>query len=445
MATDKRSILVVSKNIPYPPHNGGNVRVSNLLKRMARHYDITLVCLSDHRLLHNAEGLKDICREIIVVPVVTGRSGFQKMLLFLRPAEWRRFWFRMVRLIQGAPLGMLCCYFPAMRDMLRKVLSSRRFDIVQFESIVGIYLPDIQDLIGGAKTVYVEHGLIAEEIARMLPYSGWRVRLRYGLEPFLFETYERKLLPRFDHIISMSELEREKLMRITGLHERRITVIRTGVDTDLYREHEIPGRDGCMALLGTMRFVPNRDGFIWFVEKIFPRIREQVKDACLLVVGEEDPAITRRYSAPGIVFRGVVDRLEDELGRGMIFLAPIRIGAGTRTKIVTGMAFGMPVVSASVGIEGIAASEDEGVIIADREEDFASAVTGLLLNDAKRRSMGARARLFVEREYSWEVIYRNLNRMYRDLLTASGQSDEAALDEKVIYLPSQPMPEGTIQ
>ncbi len=443
MVTGKRSILLVCKNIPYPPYTGGNVRVFNLVKRMARDYDITLVCLSDRQAVGDAEGLRPWCCHIHVVPIVTGRSVAEKLLLLCKPAEWRRFFARAARLLRGAPFGMLCSYFPAMRDLLRSLLASGRYDIVQFESIVGIYLPDVEDLLGEARTVYVEHGLIGEEIARMIHRSGWGVKLRYALEPLLFNIYERKLLPRFDHIISMSELEREKIMRLTGIPERRITVVRTGVDTELYRDRAVPDRERCMALLGTMRFVPNREGFIWFAERVFPKIRRRVPDATVLVVGEEDPEITKQYSRPGIIFRGVVERLEDEFGKGMIFLAPIRIGAGTRTKIVTGMAFGMPVVSASVGIEGIAAAENEGVIIADDESDFANAVVGLLEDDARRLEMGAMARAYVEREYSWNQIYLRLNQVYRDLVVLPAKSLGKEGESRVVPMSPVPSAKGS--
>jgi glycosyltransferase involved in cell wall biosynthesis len=172
-----------------------------------------------------------------------------------------------------------------------------------------------------------------------------------------------------------------------------------------------------MVFLGTLKYFPNREGLVWFLEKVFPEIRKKVKDATLIVIGEKDSRITKKYVDDHIIYRGILDNLESELSKGRIFIAPIRIGTGTRLKIVTAMAFGMPIVSASVGIEGINVGENEGAIITDTENDFAKAAISLLENKERRFKMGENARRFVEREYSWDVIFKDLSLLYKNLLS----------------------------
>lgn len=412
----KRKILIVCKNIPYPVHTGGDIRIFNLLKRISYVHEVSLICMSDIKLVRNAEKLRPFCKNIYIVPIVADRKKIQKITLFLRPKEWSRLWKRFQMLLRGVPFGNVVFYHPAFRGKFREILAKEHYDVVQFEFIVtGQYLPFVKDLLKDSKTIMVQHGMIAEELNGMAHYGKGFLKKWYIIQAILSMKYEKKILKNFDHVIAMSELDRQKLINY-GLNKERITIIRSGVDIKEFRVNEIPQSDHHIVALGTLKYLPNREGLIWFLDNVFPLIKEKVKECSLVVVGDKDEGIVERYKDRGVIFRGIVDKLETEMGRGMVFIAPIRIGTGTRLKIVTAMALGMPVVSRSVGMEGIDAKESEGVIIADTKEQFAGAIIDLLRNKGKRYEFGERARAFVEREYSWDRISENIIGLYQRML-----------------------------
>jgi glycosyltransferase involved in cell wall biosynthesis len=421
--TQKRKILIVCKNIPYPVYTGGDIRIFNLIKRISYVHEVSLICMSDIKLVRNAEKLRPFCKNIYIVPIVTDRKKIQKITLFFRPKEWPRLWQRCHMLLRGAPYGNIVFYHPVFRDKLREILTKERYDLVQFEFIVtGQYLPFVSDLLKDSKTIMVQHGMIAEELNRMADYADRISKIWYRIQAFLSMRYERKLLKTFDHIIAMSEVDRQKLVNY-GLHIERITIIRSGVDVEEFRVNEIPQSDHHIVALGTLRYLPNREGLIWFLDNVFPLIKEKVRECNVIVVGAKDEGMIERYKDRSVIFRGIVDELETEIGKGMVFISPIRIGTGTRLKIVTAMAFGMPVVSTAVALEGIEAGEQEGVIVADNEEDFGKAVVELLSNRERRYQLGERARMFVEREYSWEIISADLCSLYDKLLRQSNRGE----------------------
>lgn len=420
MDSNKRKILLVCKNIPYPPYTGGDVRIFNLLKRISLNYEASLICMSDAKLIKNAENLNSFCKKIYIVPIVTGRTNIQKILLLSMLREWPRLLQRLKRLLKGVPFGNLCFYHPNFRDKLREVLRNGQYNIVQFEFIVtGQYLTDVKEHLKGAKSIIIQHGMIAEELKRMAKHTAHPFRkIFYIIESILSEKYEKKILPQFDHVVSMSEIDKQKLIDY-GLPANEVTTIKSGVDTDELQDTDTGHANKHLVFLGTMKYLANRDGLVWFLDNVYPIIKKKIPDTTLAVIGEQDPRITEKYAHRSIIFQGVLENLESAMGKGMIFIAPIRIGTGTRLKIVTAMAFGMPVVSTSVGIEGIEASEAEGAIIADTERDFAHALIDLLENREKRYRLGETARRFVEREYTWDIIAKDLFALYEGLLRGS--------------------------
>ncbi len=414
--TQRRKILIVCKNIPYPVYTGGDIRIFNLLKRISDVHEVSIICMSDIKLVQNAEKLRTFCKNIYIVPIVTDRKKIQKITLFLRPKEWSRLWKRFQMLLRGVPFGNIVFYHSVFVDKLREILTKERYDLVQFEFIVtGQYLPFVSDLLKDTKTIMVQHGMIAEELNRMADYAGGIEKIWHRIQALLSMRYERKRLKQFDHVIAMSEVDRQKLINY-GINTDRITIIRSGVDIEEFRISEIPRSDHRIVALGTLKYLPNREGLIWFLDNVFPLIKKKVKECNLIVIGAEDEGVLERYRERSVIFRGIVDKLETEMGKGMVFIAPIRIGTGTRLKIVTAMAFGMPVVSTAVALEGIEAGEQEGVIVADNEEDFGKAVVELLQSRERRYKLGERARTFVEREYSWEAISADLCSLYDKLL-----------------------------
>jgi len=411
----KQKILIITNSIPYPLYFGGHVRIFNIIKQISKQCEITLVCMSDRKLVENAKFLQPYCQNVIIVPIVTDRNFIQKMSLLFNPKSWHLILKRFIMLLKGMPYQVIRGYNLAFRDKLRKLLETKQYDIVQFEyADVAIYLSDLTELISNAKFVLDEHIISSLQMKRMVQYAKWPNKLYYIIQYYLYLKYEKSILSKLDHIITTTELEKHKIIEL-GAKENRVTAIKTGVEIKKFQYYEIEKTMPNLVFLGNMRHPPNKDGLLWFLDNVFPLIINEYKEATLVVIGEEIPKLTKRYENDHIVFRGFVERLEMEMKAGMLFIAPIRIGAGIRTKIITAMALGMPVVTTSVGIEGIDAGEAEGVIVTDNERNFANEVIKLLKNKEKRFQLGKKAKRFVEAKYSWNVISEELLMLYNTI------------------------------
>lgn len=411
----KMRILMVMQGIPYPPHTGASVRIYNLLKRVSEHCEVTLACLSDSVSLENAESLRPYCKRIEVVPICLNRSLPEKLWLLCHAQEWPRFFKRVLMILQGTPLGVASLYHISFSRKLRELINCGQYDIVQFEFVeMSIYLKDVVSLRKNVRTVLVEHDISYVQKMRRFEHSHWPKRFFFAMDYLLRRMYEKKILKRFDHVITMSEIDKKKL-NLLGIPSERMTEIRNGTDIVSQSYNEIVSSKQKIVFLGTMNFFANKDGLIWFLKEIFPTIKEKVSNAKLVVIGQKDARLCEEYRSNDISFIGVIDDLSLELGNGTVFVAPIRMGSGTRLKIVTAMAFGMPVVSTSVGIEGIEANENHGAFVADTPEAFSDAVVNLLNNPSLSYRLGREAQSFVEREYSWEPIAKKLLDLYDHL------------------------------
>lgn len=424
MATDMNKmnvplrVLIVHINIPFPSYSGADVRVFDSLKNMSKKHRVSFLCLADIKSIENVRYIKPYCENVWVLPVVTDRSYIKKSGLIFCPKEWPRLFSRTILIFRRTPYIITKYYHPKFRLLIRNILENEKFDVIQFELLgMGQYISYIQPFIGSAKKILVDHGLLGLETKRKSKYAKWLKKIYYNIESELEIRYEKKLISKFDHLIVVSEEDKDRLVGY-GRKESQISIIRSGIDIEKFKYHEISSQENQLIFLGGMDFIPNKDGLVWFLERIFPIIINKLNNVKLLVIGRADSIFIKKYQNRNVIFYGRIDDLNTEMGNGRIFIAPIRIGAGTRLKIVTAMAFGMPIVSTSIGIEGIPARESDGVIIKDKEEEFALSVLSLFENRETRFEYGRRARRFVERQFSSKLILNDLSEIYIRLVNS---------------------------
>jgi glycosyltransferase involved in cell wall biosynthesis len=181
-------------------------------------------------------------------------------------------------------------------------------------------------------------------------------------------------------------------------------VIPTGVDTEYFQPSAEPEQPGTMAFTGTMDWMPNEDGVVYFCDKILPLIRRDVHDACFWVVGRRPPRRVQALASGHVVVTGAVDDIRPYLGKAALCVVPLRSGSGTRIKIFEAMAMGKAVVSTSMGAEGLPVSHGENIILADDPADFARQAVQLLRDPHRRAQLGRAARRLVEENYGWPAV-----------------------------------------
>ena len=168
--------------------------------------------------------------------------------------------------------------------------------------------------------------------------------------------------------------------------------------------------------MGGSTWFPNLDGMRWFADAALPELRKAGVEAPIRWIGRTTPSEGKWLRAAGIDPVGYVDDIRGYVAAADCFIVPLRIGGGTRIKILDGWAMGKAIVSTSIGCEGLDARDGENILIRDDSAGFAAAVQGVLTDPALRGRLGAAGRATVERRYSWEAIGEEMNRTYEELI-----------------------------
>jgi glycosyltransferase involved in cell wall biosynthesis len=239
-------------------------------------------------------------------------------------------------------------------------------------------------------------------------------KLVYGREYRLVRHFEKALCRDFRQVVCVSKADADVLCRRFGISG--VFSVDTGVDTDYFTPSDAPPIPNRIVFTGSMDWLPNIDAINWFVEEIFPIIKNNIPSVELAIVGRNPgPQIQRLGEKdPRIIVSGRVPDVRPWMAQGEVFIVPIRVGGGTRLKIYEAMAMGLPVISTTIGAEGLKYAHDENILIADRAEDLAMGVVGLFRDSKRRRRIGRAARDFVVENYSWPQIAEQFLKIVMD-------------------------------
>ncbi|MCX7839741.1 MAG: glycosyltransferase, partial [Anaerolineae bacterium] len=266
--------------------------------------------------------------------------------------------------------------------------------------------------------------------------ARWHAALYSLIQWKKLERYERAMCCAARHIVVCSEADAraiETLLEIRdwrlavggqrssvgghqsaiGNRQSKITVIPNGVDTEFYTPRERARDEPTLVFTGKMDFRPNVDAMLWFARDILPRVRAEIPHAHLVIVGQKPaPAIRALAQQPDITVTGWVDDTRPYIADAAIYVVPLRMGSGTRLKVLEAMAMGQAIVSTTRGIEGLALTPEREVILADTAADFARAIVTLLCDPARRRALGQNARARAVAQYDWRHIIPRFDQVY---------------------------------
>lgn len=382
-------LLFLTGDVPLPADRGSKLRSAGLIRAAAAHHQVDLLSFARERPPAEAEEeLRRLCRQFRLVDAPSPRSGLYQawsLLFGVLPYIARR--------LDAQPF----------RQALAETMEAETYDVVQIEGLEVIpFLPVARSLGGRAAIIYDAH---RPEMA--FQRTIFRVQFRYpnqwhaGLYSLLqwskLGTYERIMMNEADMVLCASDLDADKL------RGRRVDpeVVPNGVDTERIAYRSLAGGVGGQLLfVGPMDHPPNADAIRWFLTEVLPRVREWVPEARLRLAGRG----TERVRAAGVQGLGYVEDLGPELAAADACVAPIRMGGSVRFKVLEAMAAGVPVVSTSMGLAGIAAQNERHALVADTPQEFAAAVVRALQDRVLVRRMVGLARLLVEGRYDWGKI-----------------------------------------
>jgi glycosyltransferase involved in cell wall biosynthesis len=409
MSPERLNILYVSHMPASPPRFGAQARVHGLVTQLARSHDVTAVMLVDDEFDTEEcrRAMQDYCREVVLVPNPYGREGLAKRLLQLRSLASTRSFDR------------LRVTVPTLQLALDRVLRARRFDVVNLE-FPNLGHCDLRQAPPGQKLppVVVDSHEIAYDLARQFASAGGGLcrRLYAGANWRKLRREELGTYRDADGVyLCSAEDERRLLAQIPGT---RTAVIPNAADVEYYRPRPTdPPPDGrTLVYFGLLSTVPNIDGVIHFVQDIWPRIAETHPEARCKIIGGRPPSSLLALAGPRVELTGFVSDLRPHLAAAAAVVVPLRLGGGTRLKIVEAMAMGKAVVSTTLGAEGIEAVSGCDLLIEDQPTAFADAVNRLLAEPGLAARIGQSARQLAVERYAWSGAAQALEGFYRQIL-----------------------------
>jgi glycosyltransferase involved in cell wall biosynthesis len=314
------------------------------------------------------------------------------------------------------PVALCIVYFERIRDVLQRLGREQRFDIVQIEhSSLTIYL-DRVSFDGDPKRVLTMHNIDYLRNERVIAHTPFGpTRLYHVFNRVRQKRWELESLARYDLIIAMSELERRAMLAEgPGLP---VQVIPNGVDCRAIACEIAPASSRSLVFVASMDSEANHDAAMFFLDAVLPLIARRQADATVAIVGRGPKAeLVARGDGRRVVVTGQVDSVLPYYRAAAVAIVPLRSGGGTRLKILEAMAAGTPVVSTTVGAEGLDVVDRQHLLLADTPDDFAAAVGRLLDDPGLRASLGASARRLVEQHYDWSLLGAQHEALYRQVV-----------------------------
>jgi sugar transferase (PEP-CTERM/EpsH1 system associated) len=386
-------ILWLSAGLLLPLDKGGKLRTWHLLRHLAARHDIEFVAYAAPGQAADVEGMRAVANAVHVVerPPAPPKGS----LAFY--AEAARY------VVRSLPYAIGSYQSPEYAATVRDLLATGRFDLVVCDFLMpAVNLPDTLP----CPAVLFTHNVEAEIWRRHAETAPAGVR-RWLLDAQYrrMARFERAAVRRFDLLLAVSDADAQTLERLYGPLRQPVHVVPTGVDTEYFAPREASVRHNHLVFTGSMDWLPNEDGIVHFVRDMLPRIRQAEPSTTLSIVGRDPtPAVRSLEAEFGVTVTGRVEDVRPYVAEAALYIVPLRIGGGTRLKIFEAMAMGKPIVSTTVGAEGLPVSDGLHLLLADTPEEFAHAVVRLLQNQTERARLGDAARHLVQEQFDWASV-----------------------------------------
>jgi sugar transferase (PEP-CTERM/EpsH1 system associated) len=391
-------ILVVAPTVPYPPNWGFGIRVFNLLKELGTDHEVSLACFAGDQDREKVDAIRSICSAVHTVA---------PPLLDLRGKRTRQ----LRSMLSRQSFQTAGHSSPEMTQLLRDLSASGDFDVVQFESSQLISLLPTSPI----PVLLDEHNIEYELLQRMMEVETSPMRKAYNWREYRkFEREETAAWARVDGCVMTSDREAEIVRNVVP--QQRVHVAPNGVDVDYFSPVDDAVDPDEIVFTGLMSYRPNNDAARFFAREVLPIILASRPTARLTLVGLGAQEHVGSLAGPNVSVVSDVPDVRPYVRRASVVAVPLRMGSGTRLKVLEGLSMGKALVSTSVGCEGIAVRAGEHLLIEDDATRFADAVVRLLDDAAQRARLGVAGRELVESAYSWSSISHALSAFQVDVV-----------------------------
>jgi len=420
-------ILFLTQIIPYPPDAGPKVKTWHVIRYLAeRDHQIILASFVRQEEIRHVPKLREVCADVITVPLK--RSRLTDMGYWLRSQ------------MTGRPFLIERDDRAAMRRVIREQLANGDIDCIHADQL-GMCQFALEALkqplyptatLGESagnddhrhpKLIFDAHNAVWTIVGRLAPNMPAIMRPLLKLEAHRVKRYEGRMVASFDRTLAVTEVDKQALLQAAGeagldpgQRQEKIAVIPIAVNTQqLSPVTRQPGSQNILTL-GTLHYPPNADGIRWFLREVFPLIQQSQPGASLTIIGKnppEDFIEFAEHSEGRIRVTGYVPELAPYLQKAAVMVVPVRAGSGLRVRILEAFARGMPVVTTSVGLEGIDARPGVDVLVEDDPQHFAAAGIEVIRNSELQTRLAINGRRLAESYYDWQVVLQRLDKVYQ--------------------------------
>ncbi len=384
-----------------PLDSGGKIRSFHIARELARIHKVTLFTFYMEKANDEHHTLAPIFQKVVMHPLkVSSGRGFGEALRYL------------ANFFAALPYSVTKYCRPDVARHLCEVLAAEKYDVI------------VCDFLHAAGVVPFERGipvvLFTHNVEAMIWKRHWEVaanpvwKFVCKREYHKMEAAELNYLRRSTQVLTVSDADTAFFARNINL--AKITTIPTGVDIDYFKP--MSGEEpNSLIFTGSMDWMPNEDGILYFSKEILPLIRKQRPGVQVWVVGRKPGKKIKALaeSDRGIRVTGRVEDIRPYIAKGSVYIVPLRVGSGTRIKIFEAMAMGKAVVSTIIGAEGLPVTPGSDIILADEPQRFAENVCHLLGSSEERNRVGHAARKLVEENYSWVVVAKHMESVLRSV------------------------------
>jgi polysaccharide biosynthesis protein PslH len=409
-------ILFLTQILPYPPDAGPRVKTWNVLAFLAdQGYQVTLVSFVRKEEEKYIPEIQERGIEVIAVPIQRSRV--------------KDLWFFLKSVVTGLPFIIERDNLPGMVSMLRDLFSRNQYDVINADQLTMTQFvldPRKNGISQKAARVFDSHNATWKIVERMVQTANPLLRPVLRFEAARIKAYEGKVIRQFEKTIALTDIDRDYLAEAAltssmsaAQLSKIIEIVPITVDAQKILPVQRQTGSTNILTLGTLYYPPNADGIRWFINDVFPEIRRQIPDAKFTIIGKNPPAdfLSLAQETPqSIEVTGYVPDLRPYLEKSCLMVVPVRVGSGMRVRILEAFAYGYPVVTTTIGLEGIQARPEEDILVADDPVDFASQVIRLIQNPDLQAELSRNGRKLAETQYDRRVVLPKLAKIYSSIL-----------------------------
>jgi len=395
------NLLVLDEEFPYPLNSGKRIRSYNLISRLAKSHSVRYLAFGRPDSDSHRQFEMDALNPIAVSPSFAAKQGVG-------------FYLRLIaNLFSSYPYIVTSHYSQAFQHAMEKAIKVDRPDLIICEwTPYAQYVGSILD---------IPRIVVAHNIETTVWRRYWENEKNL-LKRWYIKVQVEKLIrfeeATFASIDGATAVTTDEACQISKMNDTLpVQVVENGVDLDYFRQGGQGAEKRKLVFTGAMDWRPNQDAVTYFVEQIFPLLRQTDQQLEAVMVGRNPPEFICDYNrVDGITVTGTVDDVRPFIEQAAVYIVPLRIGGGSRLKILEALAMEKAVVSTSVGSEGLKVVNGRDVILADTPEKFAERIIELLNNESQRRSLGRAGRQLVEQHYGWPALAEQLERFLLTIL-----------------------------